>query len=84
MLFAPDQCNGLAGFGDDFACFRVDHVQRDATSDDALFQVDYFLVAFFDWAHVDTTNGAAVEVADDNVLGDVNETAGQRIRSRLF
>src|SRR5260221_5676870 len=78
-LLLVDQC---AGFDDDIARQRIEHVDRCGATEDAVGERGDHLAAIDDGAHGETARGTAILLGDDRVLRDVDETARQVARIR--
>ena len=59
-----------------FGLLRIRDVVAREAADQALAQLDDLVVAFVDGLHPDAVGGAAVVLADDDVLGHVHQLAG--------
>ena len=65
-----------------FAGERIDHVVEDDAAEDAVAERLNDLARFFELGHADAVERAAVVLADDRVLRDVDQTTGEVTRVR--
>jgi len=66
-----------SGLGDDVARFRIENIfGRDAPDDAVLHRLDH-LFTLLDVGHAQSEDGAAVGLGDDDILGDIDQTAGE-------
>ena len=74
---AFDFVNHLVGVDEDFLQVgRIDDVVAGDAADDALAELDDFVLALVNGLDPDAVAGAAILHADDDVLGDVHQFAG--------